>query len=142
MFNRKGFTLIELMIVVVIMGILAAIAIPNFISMQNRAMEAQVKDACHTVQMAVEDYAVRNNGNYPDMVEQIKVLLPGGEWLENAFTGAMTEPQDGEAKAPGQVGYKLLCRPGGAQVGYEITGYGTDDTVGNNGIIATLSNKR
>src|SRR2546427_134445 len=62
--SQKGFTLIELMIVVVIIGILAAIAIPNFIAMQNRAKEGSVKANMHTLQLAAEDYGVQNDGVY------------------------------------------------------------------------------
>src|SRR5258708_40185987 len=62
--TQKGFTLIELMIVVVIIGILAAIAIPNFIAMQNRAKEGSTKANMHTLQLAAEDYAVQNDGAY------------------------------------------------------------------------------
>ena len=64
--NQKGFTLIELMIVVVIIGILAAIAIPNFVAMQDRAKEGSTKANMHTLQLAAEDNSVKNDGVYAD----------------------------------------------------------------------------
>lgn len=62
--RERGFTLIELLVVITIIGILAAIALPNYIKAKNKAKEAEIKANCHTIQIALERYITDNN-EYP-----------------------------------------------------------------------------
>ena len=104
--RQSGFTLIELMIAVVVIGILAAMAIPNFIAMQMRAREGSTKANMHTLQIGAEDYAVQNNSFYADNASSLVGLLPGGNarflnpfdrsfgsgnaWLDNGWVNPLT----------------------------------------------------
>lgn len=54
--NNKGFTLIELMIVIAIIGILAAIAIPNFIAYRNKAFCSAAESDANAIAAAISDY--------------------------------------------------------------------------------------
>lgn len=71
--RRKSFTLIELLIVVAIIAILAAIAVPNFLEAQVRAKIARAKSDMRSVRTGLEAYAVDNN-QYPDPWQD---LAPG-----------------------------------------------------------------
>ena len=65
--NSKGFTLIELMIVIAIIGILAAIAIPNFIAYRNKAFCSAAESDGANIAAALSDYfAVPNRITLPD----------------------------------------------------------------------------
>ncbi len=119
--NSKGFTLIELMIVVVIIGILAAIAIPNFISMQDRAREGSVKSNMHTVQLAVEDFAVQNDGTYPVAANTAAVEgnCPGDAWPTNPFDGAESAVDFVAPTTAGDLGFTTATT-----TNYVLRGYG------------------
>ncbi len=62
--THTGFTLIELLIVVAIIGILAAIAVPNFMNAQVRSRLARVQSDHRTISVALDSY-ILDNGSYP-----------------------------------------------------------------------------
>jgi len=70
-----GFTLIELLIVVAIIAILAAIAIPNFLAAQTRSKVSYVKSCFVTLATATESYFVDNN-DYPPQQTLIHLTTP------------------------------------------------------------------
>ena len=72
----QGFTLIELLIVVAIIGILAAIAVPNFLNAQVRAKIARVKADQNAYSTAMDSYQIDNGGHFPLQGEIWRITTP------------------------------------------------------------------
>ncbi len=83
-YSCKAFTLIELLIVVAIIGILAAIAVPNFLNAQVRAKIARVDSDLRTLAVAMDSYRIDRGAYPPDWIG-----AGGGSVQEKGFIRAM-----------------------------------------------------
>jgi type II secretion system protein G len=133
----KAFTLIELLIVVAIIAILAAIAVPNFLEAQVRAKVSRAKSDIRSMQVALESYYVDNN-NYPytESINQSIWLPPGGRpRLAPAGhnPGGLTSPISYMTSIPVDVFTHAVLNTAGvptsdiAPVYYERAGFGYTD---------------
>jgi len=107
--NEKGFTLIELMIVIAIIGILAAIAIPNFIAYRNKSFCSQAESDANAVAGAVADYfAIPSHTNIANSDLHANGWKPLTITGDNTFTVTATDPNtvititvtDGSTRCP------------------------------------------
>jgi type IV pilus assembly protein PilA len=82
---EAGFTLVELLVVMLIIGILGAIALPAFFAQKDKADDAKAKGIAHTAELAMEICGNQNDGSYDAAnctlvgLREIEPGIPGGE---------------------------------------------------------------
>lgn len=91
--KKKGFTLIELMIVIAIIAILAAILVPNFLRARAQGQFTQCQSNCKNIGTALEMYSTDNAGHYPSATttltpSYLKMIPTCASASTDTYTGA------------------------------------------------------
>lgn len=84
--NQKGFTIIELLVVIVIIGILVALALPNLFAAQARGRDSDRKNELKNLQQRLETH-FNDNGSYPNPDMAAVVTALGGAATDDEYVG-------------------------------------------------------
>ncbi len=103
--KRGGFTLVEIMIVVAIIALLAAIAVPGFLRARKRSQASRVINDLRLIDAAVDQYAIENNKTTGSTVQTVDwiVYMKKGSTLYNTAKdvfGNSLRPADGRLPCP------------------------------------------
>ena len=127
LYNKKGFTLIELMVVVVILGVLAGLIVPKLMGRTDEAKQVKTRADIAAISTSLKLYRL-DNGFYPTTEQGLNALIekPDTEpipikWAEGGYLSKGRVPLDPWAKE-----YVYLCP--GVNDEFDIISYGLDGT--------------
>lgn len=121
--KNNGFTLLELLIVIGIIGLLAAFLVTNIFGAQDKAKEAAVKSVMHSVQLAVEAYQMENL-TYP-VAHNISLYNLCANYLINGgyISSIPKNPFTGQEYKDSDVSGKIIYDYNEVDNKYVLTGY-------------------
>ena len=126
--DESGFTLVELLVVMLILGLLAAIAIPAFFNQRDKARDASAKEAVRTAETAMETYATDHDGSYDGA--NAAALRTIENTLNDANLSAVSEPATVNAAAGDDAdnSYTVEVSSDNAPNKFRITRHGNGQT--------------
>ena len=135
--RQRGFTLIEIMVVVVIIGLLATLVLPRVLGRQDQAMIAKSKVDVQALSSALKLYKL-DNFNYPSTEQGLEALVkkPAGDppakyWKKGGYIDRLPADPWGNA-------YQYLSP--GDKLEFDVWSFGADGRSGGEGISAEIGN--
>jgi len=137
--DRRGFTLIEIMVVMVILGILAGLIIPRIMGRPEEARRTKARIQIESIETALKLYKL-DNGSYPTTEQGLQALVEppsvgklASAWREGGYLEKGRVPKD-----PWDNEYVYLCP--GIHGDLDLVSYGADGETGGEGKDMDINN--
>lgn len=122
--HHKGFSLIELMIALSIIGILTGLLVPNFNKLRMKSKQTATKSVVHSLQIALESYAF-DKGSYPKGNNQMIIDVVQELIKTNDLNKSPKNPYTGQSYTLNDSSGKIIYSA--TETSYQLTAYGQDN---------------